>query len=68
MEVCKGQAAPRESDMAHPDPDTFPGVGSAGWPRAAAVERIEHVGIRDAKVREPNPPECASCLDAPGTR
>ena len=52
MEVCKGQAAPFESDMAHPDPDTLLGVCGAGRPRAAAVEGIEHVGIRDAKVRD----------------
>lgn len=51
MEVCKGQAASLESDMGGPDPDALPGVGGTGRPCAAALERVEHVGIRDAKVR-----------------
>jgi hypothetical protein len=50
VEVCKGQAPSRESDMGRPDPDTLLAVRGAGRPRGAAMERGEHVGVGDAKV------------------
>lgn len=53
MEVCKGESAPDESDMDVPHKDALLIVCSAGGHCPVTVERGEHVGVRNAKVRAP---------------
>lgn len=53
MEVCKGSTPPNESDMGVPHKDAVPIVCSAGGYSFVIMERSEHVGVGDAKVRAP---------------
>ena len=57
MEVSEGTTPAHQSDMGIPHTDEVPAMCSAGRNSLITVEGSEHICRRDAKVRDPLPPE-----------